>query len=57
MNIYKKMYYALFHAMTDAIHDIEEQNFGQAKKRLVEGQQRDEEIFLGSDDFEKLFED
>ena len=56
MNIYKKMYYILFHAMTDAIYDIEQQNFGLAKQRLIEGQQRAEEAFLGSDELERMFE-
>ena len=46
MNIYQKMYSVLFNAMTDALRDMEEQNFGRAKERLIEAQQQAEEAFV-----------
>ena len=46
MNLYKKMYSILFNAVTDALRDMEEQNFGRAKERLVKAQQQAEEAFV-----------
>lgn len=42
----QKPYYMLFNAATDAISALEAQNFGQAKKILVEAQQVCEEWVL-----------
>ena len=39
-------YTALFAAVEDAINAIDELNFGEAKKRLIEGQQKAEELYL-----------
>jgi len=50
MDLYKKMYYILFNAITDVLRDLEEQNFGLAKQRLIEGQQQAEEVFLEAEE-------
>ncbi len=42
---YEKMYKVLFNGITDAIGDMEQQNFGFAKLTLMETQQVAEEIF------------
>ena len=43
---YKSLYFNLFNACTDAIQDLENQNFGQAKRRLIAAQQEAEEQYL-----------
>jgi len=54
MDVYKAMYLALFHAVTDALAAQEKQNFGQAAQLLRQGQQQAEEIFLN---FEEIPEE
>ena len=43
MDMYKKMYYHLFNAVTDA---IEENNIDDIKKLLIKAQQETEEIYI-----------
>lgn len=43
---YQTLYYKLFNACTDALDDLESQNFGQAKSRLIAAQQEAEEQYL-----------
>ena len=43
MEMYKKMYYHLFNAVTDA---IEENNIDDIKKLLIKAQQETEEIYI-----------
>ena len=43
---YDKMYSLLFNAITDALEQIEQQNFGSAKDLLIAAQQKTEEIYL-----------
>ena len=43
MDMYKKMYYHLFNAVTDA---IEEKNIDDIKKLLIKAQQETEEIYI-----------
>ena len=50
MNIYKKMYYLLFNAMSDACQSIEEQNYGKAKDILRNAQLKAEELYLEQED-------
>ena len=40
---YDKMYSLLFNAITDALEQIEQQNFGSAKDLLIAAQQKAEE--------------
>ena len=47
---YRKMYFTLFHAITDAIQNIEQQNYGEAMKILVKGQQDAEDIFIETEE-------
>ncbi len=43
---YEKMYHLLFNAITDALEQIEQQNFGSAKDLLIAAQQKTEEIYI-----------
>ena len=43
---YEKMYHLLFNAITDALEQIEQQNFGSAKELLIAAQQQAEEIYI-----------
>ena len=43
---YEKMYSTLFNAITDALEQIEQQNFGSAKELLISAQQQAEEIYI-----------
>lgn len=44
--MYQKMYCRLFNAVTDALEELERQNYGQAKERLILAQQECEELYL-----------
>ena len=43
---YEKLYFSLFNAVTDALEDMEQLNFGAAKARLVSAQQQAEELYM-----------
>ena len=43
---YEKMYHLLFNAATDALEQMEEQNFGTAKETLISAQQKAEEMYI-----------
>ena len=43
---YKKLYFMLFAAMADAVEDLEQENYGAAKQRLISAQQEAEEEYL-----------
>lgn len=43
---YEKMYHLLFNAITDALEQIEQQNYGSAKDLLIAAQQQAEEIYI-----------
>ena len=40
------MYSTLFNAITDALEDLEKQNIGLARERLIAAQQKTEEIYI-----------
>ena len=46
MENYQKMYSLLFNAITDALAQIESQNYGDAKSTLIAAQQKAEEIYI-----------
>ena len=46
MEEYKKMYLLLFNAITDALEQMEQQNYGTAKDLLITAQQKAEEIYI-----------
>lgn len=50
MTDYQKMYTLLFNAITDALMQMEKQNYGAAKEILVSAQQRAEELYLSAED-------
>ena len=46
---YKKLYHLLFNAITDALEQMEKQNFGTAKETLIAAQQEAEEIYMSAE--------
>ena len=46
---YKKLYFKLFAAMADAVEDLEQENYGMAKRRLIAAQQEAEEEYLAEE--------
>ena len=46
---YQKMYTTLFNAITDALEQMESQNFGTAKETLITAQQEAEEIYMSAE--------
>ena len=50
MSIYKKMYYHLFNAVTDA---LEENNIEKIKTILIKAQQETEEMYISSPEEEQ----
>ena len=50
MTDYQKMYTLLFNAITDALAQIEKQNYGDAKSTLIAAQQKAEELYLSAED-------
>ena len=46
MDGYKKVYFFLFNKISDAILALEQQNYGQARKLLMDGQAQAEELCL-----------
>ena len=46
---YQKMYTTLFNAITDALEQMEKQNFGTAKETLIAAQQQAEEIYMSAE--------
>ena len=45
-----KEYLLLFNAITDALMQMEKQNYGSAKETLISAQQRAEELYLSAED-------
>ena len=48
MQNYEKLYHLLFNAITDALEQMDAQNYGEAKKTLISAQQKAEEIYINS---------
>ena len=46
---YKKLYHLLFNAITDALEQMESQNFGTAKETLITAQQEAEELYMSAE--------
>ena len=46
MTDYQKMYLILFNAITDALAQIEKQNYGDAKSTLIAARQKAEEMYI-----------
>ena len=47
---YKKLYFKLFAAMADAVEELDQQNYGAARQRLIAAQQEAEEEYLEETD-------
>ena len=47
---YKKLYHLLFNAITDALEQMEQQNYGSAKDLLIAAQQTAEDIYITAED-------
>ena len=43
---YEKMYHLLFNAITDALEQMEKQNYGTTKETLIAAQQKAEELYI-----------
>ena len=43
---YQSLYTLLFNAITDAIDQIDRQNYGMAKELLIQAQQQSEEAYM-----------
>ena len=52
--MYKKMYFHLFNAATDALTAFERQNFGAAAEILRQAQIDSEEIYLDAEDEDEV---
>ena len=48
MSEYKEAYILLFRAVTAALEEIQERNYGRVKNLLIEGQQNAEEAFISA---------
>ena len=46
---YEKLYHLLFNAITDALEQMEQQNYGTAKETLITAQQEAEEISMSAE--------
>ena len=46
MEDYAKLYHLLFNAITDALEQMNAQNFGSAKETLVSAQQKAEDLYI-----------
>ena len=47
---YKKLYFHLFNAVTDALRALEQQNYGQAAALLATAQQEAEDMYMDDGD-------
>ena len=50
MEDYTKLHHLLFNAITDALEQMNAQNFGSAKEALISAQQKAEEIYITAED-------
>ena len=46
MEDYTKLYHLLFNAITDAVEQMNAQNFGSAQETLVSAQQKAEDLYI-----------
>ena len=46
---YEKLYHLLFNAITDALEQMEQQNYGTAKETLITAQQEAEENYMSAE--------
>ena len=49
MTDYQKLYTTLFHAITDALRKIDTLEIAEAKKLLIQAQQRSEALYIDSE--------
>ena len=48
---YNKMYLLLFNAISDALEQMQSQNYGNAKDMLIAAQQKAEDIYITAEDW------
>ena len=48
--MYKKMYLRLFNAVSDSLTAMEQMNYGEARRLLMQAQQACEELFLDGEE-------
>ena len=51
--LYKKLYYTLFNAVTDAIRQLEQFDAVECRRILIKAQQQCEEIFISDENVPK----
>ena len=51
MEDYAKLYHLLFNAITDALEQMNAQNFGSAKETLVSAQQKAEDLYITAENY------
>ena len=49
MEVYEKMYFILFNAITNALEKLDHQNYGDAKELLIAAQQETEERYIAAE--------
>ena len=54
MDIYKDLYYLLFNRITDALEQLQADNYGTAKQILIRAQQDAEEQYLSAEPGETM---
>jgi len=54
MDLYKELYYHLFNRITDALQQLQGQNYGTAASILIQAQQDAEEHFLSDETQDSL---
>ena len=47
---YKELYSILFNAITDAIEQLGNENYGTAKELLIAAQQKTEDLYINAED-------
>lgn len=47
---YSKLYYTLFNAITDALEQIEQRNFGTVRALLIAAQRKTEEMYIAEEE-------
>jgi len=47
---YAKLYHILFNAITDALEELEKQNYGMVRERLIAAQQKTEDLYIESEE-------
>ena len=53
MELYRELYFQMMRASEKALRELEQQNYGTARRILISAQQEAEERYLNRNDFQK----